>query len=73
MDVPAPRSILGAIGLFLTLAVVVAIYRVTLDPLAKFPGPRVNAISPIPGIKALLRGRIAFENKLLHDKHGPVV
>jgi cytochrome P450 len=33
----------------------------------------LNAISPIPGIRSLLRGRIAFDNKLLHDKYGPVV
>jgi cytochrome P450 len=45
----------------------------TLDPLAKFPGPKLNAISPLPGIRSLLRGRIAFDNKLLHDKYGPVV
>lgn len=50
-----------------------AIYRLTFDPLAKFPGPKLNAISPIPGIRALLRGRIAFDNKLLHDKYGAVV
>lgn len=50
-----------------------SIYRLTLDPLAKFPGPKVNAISPIPGIRSLLRGRIAFDNKLLHDIYGPVV
>jgi len=34
---------------------------------------KLYAISPIPGIRALLRGCIAFENKLLHDKYGPVV
>lgn len=81
MDTAAPRTILGAIGFFLTLAVGVgvvytiglAIYRLTLDPLSKFPGPKLNAISPIPGIVALLKGRLAFENKILHDKYGPVV
>ncbi|KAH6672047.1 cytochrome P450 [Halenospora varia] len=81
MDAVAPRSILGAVGQFLALAVGLgvaylvglSIYRLTLDPLAKFPGPKFNAISPIPGIRALLKGRIAFENKLLHDKYGPVV
>jgi len=50
-----------------------AVYRLTLDPLAKFPGPKINAISPLPGIRALLKGRLAFKNKLLHDKYGPVV
>ncbi|RDW77740.1 cytochrome P450-10 [Coleophoma cylindrospora] len=79
--VEAPRTVLGAVGYFCTLSlglavlfcVGTAIYRLTLDPLAKFPGPKFNAISPIPGIRDLLRGRLAFENKLLHDKYGPVV
>ncbi|KAH7400489.1 cytochrome P450 [Cadophora sp. MPI-SDFR-AT-0126] len=81
MEATAPRTFWGLIGFFLTVSislgviycVCLAIYRLTLDPLAKFPGPKLNAISPIPGIRALLRGRIAFENKLLHDKYGPVV
>ncbi|KAG9235555.1 cytochrome P450 [Amylocarpus encephaloides] len=81
MEAAAPRSLVGAIGFSLVLSVILgvtytiglAIYRLTLDPLAKFPGPKLNAITPIPGIRALLRGRIAFENKLLHDTYGPVV
>ncbi|KIM99956.1 hypothetical protein OIDMADRAFT_104717 [Oidiodendron maius Zn] len=73
MDEALSRSLLGAIYFFLSLSIASAIYRLTFDPLAKFPGPKLNAISPIPGIVALLKGRIAFENKLLHDKYGPVV
>jgi cytochrome P450 len=30
-------------------------------------------VSPIPSIISLLRGRIAFDYKILHDKYGPVV
>ncbi|KAK4570488.1 hypothetical protein LTR86_002568 [Recurvomyces mirabilis] len=49
------------------------IYNLYLHPLAGFPGPRANAISPLPGILALLRGRLPLENKKLHDKYGSVV
>ncbi|KAH8588588.1 cytochrome P450 [Bisporella sp. PMI_857] len=73
MDTAAPKTMLGALGTFLTLSLALAIYRLTLDPLAKFPGPKLNALSPIPGIRSLLRGRLAFDCKLLHDKYGSVV
>ncbi|KAF1990082.1 cytochrome P450 [Aulographum hederae CBS 113979] len=51
----------------------VVIYRLTLHPLAKYPGPILWAISPIPSIYFLLNGRISFEYHLLHKKYGPVV
>jgi hypothetical protein len=49
------------------------IYRLYFHPLAKFPGPILNALSPVPGIVSLLRGRIPLDNKVLHDKYGSVV
>jgi hypothetical protein len=49
------------------------VYNLTLHPLAKYPGPLLWRISPIPSIVSLLRGRIAFEYKIHHDKYGPVV
>ncbi|EUC34775.1 hypothetical protein COCCADRAFT_35596 [Bipolaris zeicola 26-R-13] len=58
---------------FIAYVVLNAIYNVTLHPLAKYPGPLLWRISPIPSIIHLLRGRIAFEYKRLHDKYGPVV
>jgi cytochrome P450 len=58
---------------FLTYTLLNFAYNITLHPLAKFPGPTLWRISPIPSIIALLRGRIAFDYKVLHDKYGPVV
>ncbi|KAK5037070.1 hypothetical protein LTR13_004875 [Exophiala sideris] len=45
-------------------------YRLTLHPLAKYPGPILWAISPVPSIYYLLIGRISFQYKILHDKYG---
>ncbi|KAF2466013.1 cytochrome P450 [Lindgomyces ingoldianus] len=53
--------------------VLLAIYRITLHPLAKYPGPLLWCISPIPSCISLLRGRISFDYKVIHDKYGPVV
>jgi len=49
------------------------IYNLYFHPLAKFPGPKLNAASPLPGIYSLLKGRLPLENKKLHDKYGSVV
>ncbi|CAK4031919.1 Cytochrome P450 [Lecanosticta acicola] len=49
------------------------IYDLFFHPLSKFPGPKLNAISELPGIIALLKGRLALENKKLHDRYGSVV
>jgi cytochrome P450 len=51
----------------------VIVYRFYFHPLARYPGPKLNAISPIPSIISLLRGRIPLETKQMHDKYGPVV
>ncbi|KAF2749096.1 cytochrome P450 [Sporormia fimetaria CBS 119925] len=53
--------------------IVQSIYRLTLHPLARFPGPLLWRISPVPSIISLLRGRIAFDYKIMHDKYGPVI
>lgn len=49
------------------------VYNLFFHPLAKFPGPRLNAISDVPGIYILVKGRFALEVKKLHDKYGSVV
>ncbi|KAL5046742.1 hypothetical protein BDW71DRAFT_214514 [Aspergillus fruticulosus] len=66
---------LFAVGVILSCSYIVglAIYRLYFHPLARFPGPRLNAISSLPSIYSLLRGRLGLETKQLHDKYGSVV
>ncbi|EON67359.1 hypothetical protein W97_06612 [Coniosporium apollinis CBS 100218] len=54
-------------------AVGFVVYRLYFHPLAKFPGPRLNALSSIPGIYWLLKGRLPFVNHELHKRYGPIV
>lgn len=76
-----PRSVgdafilLGTVSGALIACYVISlvVYRLYFHPLAKFPGPKLNAISALPGIYSLLRGRLPLDNKLLHDKYGAVV
>ncbi|KAL4919151.1 cytochrome P450 [Aspergillus aurantiobrunneus] len=53
--------------------IVLAVYRLYFHPLARLPGPRLRAVSSLPSIYSLLRGRLGFETKQLHDRYGPVV
>jgi cytochrome P450 len=67
---PVVGSALAASVLYLVWQVV---YRLYFHPLAKYPGPKLNALSPIPSIISLLKGRIPLETKQMHDIYGPVV
>ncbi|KAF2098695.1 pisatin demethylase [Rhizodiscina lignyota] len=64
---------LGSVAAILLYWVAIIVYRLTLHPLAKYPGPILCAISPVPSIYYLLIGRISFQYKIWHDKYGPVV
>ncbi|PSN63626.1 pisatin demethylase [Corynespora cassiicola Philippines] len=57
----------------LSYFLLLTIYRLTLHPLAKYPGPLLWRISPIPSCISLMKGRIAFDYKTLHEHYGPVV
>ncbi|KIW05052.1 uncharacterized protein PV09_04207 [Verruconis gallopava] len=54
-------------------SVVFVVYRRYLHPLSKYPGPFLHSVSGLPAALSLLRGRYAFDNKLLHEKYGPVI
>jgi cytochrome P450 len=60
------------IGTF-SYAFCIIIYRLYFHPLARFPGPKINAISSLPGMVWTLQGRLPMETKKLHDKYGSII
>ena len=50
-----------------------AVYNLYFHPLAKFPGPKIAAITRVYYIKHLLTGRLPFTNTKLHAKYGSIV
>lgn len=68
-----PGLIVLTTGVLSIYAIGLIVYRRLFHPLAKYPGPFLHSISGLPVAFALLRGRVAFENKLYHERYGPVV
>jgi len=56
-----------------TLFVSQSIYRLYFHPLAKFPGPTLNAISVIPVTLGVWRGTHIYDVKDWHDQYGPII
>uniref|UniRef100_A0A0B7JUQ6 Uncharacterized protein n=1 Tax=Bionectria ochroleuca TaxID=29856 RepID=A0A0B7JUQ6_BIOOC len=71
VSLPLLASSLALVGIAYLL--LIAIYRLYFHPLSKYPGPFLNRISPLPLSIALLRGRLPFYVKHIHDRYGPVV
>ena len=61
-------ALLAAVGILLARAV----YRLYLHPLAKFPGPKLAALSTwYEGYyEIVLEGRFPWQLKALHDQYG---
>ncbi|EXJ61096.1 hypothetical protein A1O7_05249 [Cladophialophora yegresii CBS 114405] len=74
MAVSLPYSALAVVAVVAFL-VLRAVYRVTFHPLAKFPGPKLAAISSIYQAWYDLRPETSyiFEFARLHEKFGPIV
>lgn len=51
----------------------VAVYNVTLHPLAQYPGPLLAGAFKFPYLWSLFKGSSTRETKLLHDKYGGAV
>lgn len=49
------------------------IYDIYFGPLAKFPGPKLNAISLLPSLRTLYSGDEPADIPALHAKYGPIV
>lgn len=61
------------LGAALLYAFLLSFYRLTLHPLAKYPGPKLNAVSEWPQAIFNIRGRAHIAQYQLHEKYGDVV
>ena len=50
-----------------------AVYNLYFSPLAKFPGPRLSAISRLPFVNAHIKGKLHDYFCDLHAQYGPIV
>ncbi|KAG8623997.1 hypothetical protein KVT40_008973 [Elsinoe batatas] len=64
-----------AAGSVFSLLVQLAIvfYKAYLGPLAKFPGPKLHALTPVVNLYHKFQGEDAAEKRRLHDRYGHVV
>lgn len=62
-------------GVYITYGVLLALYRIYLHPLAKYPGPRLAGATQWYEFyfDVIKRGRFAWEIKRMHEVYGPVV
>lgn len=71
------KQVLGvAVAPFVLLfcgLVLVGVYRVTLHPLSRVPGPRLAALSNVWYAYQVRNGRAAHLGRTIHLKYGPVV
>ena len=51
----------------------IAIYNLYFHPLARYPGPRIAAVSSLWYARALAKGTIAQDTLTLHERYGDVV
>jgi hypothetical protein len=63
----------AVIILYIIYALGIAIYNVTLHPLAKFPGPKLWAAFSWPYSLSTFSGSEATDLHTLHEKHGKIV
>jgi hypothetical protein len=55
------------------LLLVIAIYRLTLHPLARVPGPRVAALTNVWLALRVRDGRMLELGREIHERYGPIV
>ncbi|KAG9235759.1 cytochrome P450 monooxygenase-like protein [Amylocarpus encephaloides] len=76
LGLPNPELILTSVNLVIATTVIlcgIAVFRIWLHPLAAFPGPKIWAVSRLPWIRYMLRGRMWRKIERLHQEYGTVV
>lgn len=77
-DIPLAGSVIAdhhaQLQLFVLWRIAVIVYRLTLHPLAKYPGPKLYAATNLPHEWGLnVAGTFVRESRKLHEKYGPIV
>ncbi|KAF7192041.1 Cytochrome P450 monooxygenase [Pseudocercospora fuligena] len=49
------------------------VYNIFFHPLARFPGPKIRAVSEIPYLRSMISGYAPQDQLALHKRYGPVV
>ncbi|OAP57865.1 hypothetical protein AYL99_08603 [Fonsecaea erecta] len=64
-----------AVGLLFSFIIVRAVYRITLHPLAKFPGPKLAGMTSLYQAWYDLRASTSYIKQFhgLHERYGPIV
>jgi cytochrome P450 len=75
---PFTSSLIGGLAFSVVILLTISYFgRILYDaffrPLSRFPGPKLRAVSKLPGIYTTITGRDAFVRSELHEKYGPVV
>ncbi|KAK4494243.1 hypothetical protein PRZ48_014541 [Zasmidium cellare] len=73
-DLSTLLSTLALIAASAIVLYIISIFKTAFfGPLSHFPGPRLRAISKLPGIYTSVKGREAITRVALHDRYGPMV
>ncbi|MCJ1251728.1 hypothetical protein MMC30_008965 [Trapelia coarctata] len=70
---PALMFLLLPVSSAATYLLTYALYNLYINPLSRFPGPKLWAVSRIPYVLSLQRGDFHQVVKRLHDQYGPIV
>jgi hypothetical protein len=72
---PLSAIVLGLLASWLVYLAALATYRLYLSPLAKFPGPKLAAVTKWYEFyyEVVLNGQFTFNVQELHKKYGPIV
>lgn len=72
-DFSLTRALITALSLYVLIYFATAVYAITLHPLARYPGPKLAAISRIPWWYQAIRGDQISWMLHLHEEYGSVV
>ncbi|KAI9728590.1 MAG: hypothetical protein M1834_007618 [Cirrosporium novae-zelandiae] len=70
-----PRALLGLVVSFFLFQIIRGIYRITLHPLAKFPGPKLTAMTRWyeAYYEVVVGGQFGNQIEKWHKQYGPIV